>query len=372
MRHYMKYRLKIMLGDKSTVFWSMLFPLIMVTLFRFTIAQIGKTETMEPVEAGAVMVQEDMGFREFLKGMEGDLIHLTIYESREQGEKALEDKKVNGVFLLGDERSLSVISTGMKESILEGLLDSYEKNEAVLKEIAANHPENLETVIEAMADYQPMVQEVGLGGKSLDTAMQYFFAALAMACVYGSFLGLQSAFELKANITPLGARKCVSPAKRLSMIFSDMTVMIGVHFTYIVLLLFYMRFLLGVQLTDNWPKVLLVCFFGCVFGISAGILVGSSGKLRESAKLGILIGGSLTLCFLAGLMYTGVKSAVEHACPILNRLNPVALITDGFYSINVYDDPVRFVSNLGILAAMALGCLSLSFLAVRRERYDSI
>ena len=58
--------------------------------------------------------------------------------------------------------------------------------------------------------------------------------------------------------------------------------------------------------------------------------------------------------------------------PIINKLNPAALITDAFYCINVYDDPVRMKTNLMTLRLMAVVLTAGSFLVVRRVRYDSI
>ena len=58
--------------------------------------------------------------------------------------------------------------------------------------------------------------------------------------------------------------------------------------------------------------------------------------------------------------------------PIINKLNPAALITDAFYCINVYDDPVRMKTNLITLLIMAGILTAGSFFVVRRVRYDSI
>lgn len=71
-------------------------------------------------------------------------------------------------------------------------------------------------------------------------------------------------------------------------------------------------------------------------------------------------------------MNSEMKFVVERYCPIINRINPAALISDAFYCINVYDDPVRFRLSLIILTVMSVVLLLGSFLAVRRERYDSI
>ena len=47
--------------------------------------------------------------------------------------------------------------------------------------------------------------------------------------------------------------------------------------------------------------------------------------------------------------------------PIINKLNPAALITDAFYCINVYDDPARMKTNLITLLIMAVVLTAGSF-----------
>ena len=76
--------------------------------------------------------------------------------------------------------------------------------------------------------------------------------------------------------------------------------------------------------------------------------------------------------FLAGLMNSNMKDLVEKHVPIINRINPAALISDAFYCINVYNDTARYYRNLVTLAVMSAAFVMASFLLIRRNRYDSI
>ena len=67
-----------------------------------------------------------------------------------------------------------------------------------------------------------------------------------------------------------------------------------------------------------------------------------------------------------------MKDLVEKNMPVINRINPAALISDAFYSINVYDDMSRYYRNLFTLAVMSITLVTASFLLIRRESYDSI
>ena len=77
-------------------------------------------------------------------------------------------------------------------------------------------------------------------------------------------------------------------------------------------------------------------------------------------------------CFLAGLMVSGMKDLIEKYCPIINRLNPAAVISDALYCVNVYEDQARLHQDMGILLVMCAVLTMTAYLMVRRERYDSI
>ena len=146
----------------------------------------------------------------------------------------------------------------------------------------------------------------------------------------------------------------------------------GLHFGNIIILLLYLRYVLQMEFQGELLRMLLVSLIGSMLGVSMGIFIGSIGKFGEGIKIGILLGISMVCSFLAGLMNGSMKDIVERHFPIVNRINPAALIADAFYCINVYDDPNRFARGLIILTIMSAGLTVGSFLVVRRERYDSI
>ena len=59
-------------------------------------------------------------------------------------------------------------------------------------------------------------------------------------------------------------------------------------------------------------------------------------------------------------------------CPLLNRINPAALISDALYSLVVYPSYTRFFTNIaGLLLLSALFCLG-GLALVRRKKYASL
>jgi ABC-2 type transport system permease protein len=118
--------------------------------------------------------------------------------------------------------------------------------------------------------------------------------------------------------------------------------------------------------------VVLTCFIGCVTGISFGTFVGSAIRKSEGVKTAILLGFSMVMSFLAGLMIGDMKIMIAQKAPILNLINPATLLTDAFYSLYIYESLDRFFLNIGILSIISLGLTAGSFVFIRRERYASI
>jgi ABC-2 type transport system permease protein len=111
---------------------------------------------------------------------------------------------------------------------------------------------------------------------------------------------------------------------------------------------------------------------GCVAGVSFGNFIGTVITTSESAKTGILIGHSMLMSFLAGLMWIDMKEVVARNAPVLAYINPAALISDAFYSLYVFDTHRRFFINIGMLFLISAVMCGISFVHLRRERYASL
>ena len=284
----------------------------------------------------------------------------------------LEDQKISGIFYGTEMPYLKVGKNGLAQSIMQSLLESYLNGKNTLETVSDVYPENMEKAVASMSDYQDLVENVSAGGRTTNGNMGFFYALAAMACMYGCFIGLGSAMWLQANLSALAARQCVSPVHRLKMILTELISSFILHFLNVVILIVYCKYVLQMEFQGSMGKMLLIVAAGCVIGVSMGILVCSIGKFSEGIKVGIMLGISMTASVLAGLVNVQIKYAVDRAVPLVNKLNPAAVISDAFYCINVYDDPVRFRNDILTLFIMCAVILAVSFVVVRRERYDSI
>ena len=371
----MKYALLTKLRNPSIVFWPFLFPLALATLMYFAIGQMDQAD-FETVPAAVVVEEEGEAvdsFLPFVDAMDESSGLIRAEKMTEEAAlKALEKGEAEGIFYVGNDVRLTVSGNGFPESILQSVLASYQSGEEAVKDIARLHPEGMQDALEKMKEYDTAVNQVSLGGTTIDGNVQIFYALIGMACLYGCFIGFGCALWLQANLTALAARRCVAPVHRLKLILTEFGAGFLVHFANMIVLLAYMRYVLKLEFTGSFAEMTGLVLVGSMFGVSMGIFVVSLGKVGEGIRIGILLGISMSLSFLAGLMDASVKDAVEQHAPVLSRVNPAALISDALYCINVYDAPERFADNMVILIIMSALMVGGAFLIVRRERYGSI
>lgn len=379
----MKYRLRLCLRDRSSMFWGLCFPLLLSTLFYFTIMQGGKdTSVLEPVKVAFVSCEADSSFSDFIHGLDGDTLQVTDMSGK-KADHALRTGKVTGIFTDGDPCSLKIAGNDIEENVLKSLLNAYNRNADTVSTIKKEQAGKMAAtggVGSSVADSSSLADDrshsythtVTLGGHSMDGNMQYFFALIAMTCLYGCFLGLNAALESRANLSPLGLRRSVTPTHKLKLVLSDMLVTFFMQTLNLLVLLLFLTRILGLDLGGSFGGILFICAIGSMFGVSLGILTGSAGNWSEGVKIAILVSTCLILSFLAGLMVGDMKDIIEQHIPILNRINPAAVIADALYCLVIYEAPDRLHTDLILLGGMTAGFILLSFFAVRREHYDSL
>ena len=77
-------------------------------------------------------------------------------------------------------------------------------------------------------------------------------------------------------------------------------------------------------------------------------------------------------CFLSGMMGITMKYIVDKNIPIINKINPASMITDGFYSLYYYDTLDRFFFNIISLLLFSIIMFIISYNGLRRQKYDNI
>lgn len=373
MLHLIKYCLVTIIRQKQTVFWSMLFPILLGTLFYVSFgSQKTEIETIDVAlveEDNTEMSKNFINYLEVIENSDEKLIAIQKL-SKEKAIQKLEKLEITGIYYAGTEPELVVAGNNINSSILKSLLDTFNRQAQMYKDIATQNPGKLVEVSET--GYQEFATEATLTGKSVDGMVQYFFSLIGMSCMFGSFIGYLVSVQLQANVSPVGLRRAISATSKLKQIAASTLSAVFMHYINLAVLLFYLHFVLKIDLSGNIFKLIGICLAGGFIGVSSGMFVGTFSKLPDGIRIGILVITGLLTSFLSGLMVGGIKGLIEDNCPLLNRINPTSVITDAIYSITIYDDPGRYALNIFILVVMSLIIWTATFIASRRECYDSI
>lgn len=175
-----------------------------------------------------------------------------------------------------------------------------------------------------------------------------------------------------ANMSSQGKRISISPTSKFKIILGSLLSSYLVQMIGLLLVILYTIFALNVNYGNNLLYVIILSLVGSLAGLSLGLFVSCAFKVREESKLGIMISITMAGCFLAGMMGITLKYIIDTNIPLLNKINPVAMITDGFYSLYYYTTLNRYIFNVVSLLLFSLVFIIVSILFLRRQKYDSI
>jgi len=373
-----KYRIINLLRVRAQLFWCLAFPVILGTFFYLSFGNIiNSTEILNTIPVAVVEVkatEQGDNFKAMLDELaKEDAKYLDVkYTTLKEAEALLENSEVDGIIKIDETITLAVKGKGINESILKSIIDQYLQIEHTITAIAEERPQQLEAAIKAASQDISLNKEVFISNAAVDTIAQYFYVLIAMACMYGGFTGLDNTMTLQANLSSLGIRRCVAPTKKMKLMLGDFLAGVTMQFINVLILLAYLVFALRIDFGNQIGFILLTSFVGTLTGVAFGSTVGIVLKTGRGFKETIVAMSGVFLCFLAGMMYGDMGDIIEHKAPIINRINPAALLKDAFYCLNVFDNHNRYFRNIiSLLVIAALMCVT-SILIMRREKYASI
>jgi ABC-2 type transport system permease protein len=373
--HIFKYEFLNTIKQKELVFWMMCFPIILGTFFNLAFGNLyEKEEIFNEIPVAVAEIKEDSVFREVMDSLsEGDSPLFKVqYTNMEEAEELLKNEDIMGIICVDDELSLSVAGNGLEQSIIKSFLEQYEAQKTIITDTAANNPEKLQDVIAALSADIDCIETKELSGGNMDEYVQYFQNLIAMVALFGTMVGLFAATSNEANLSAIGARKCVAPTHKLKSIIANLLAAFCAQVICVFISITYIVFILKIDMGDKIPMIYLSGVAGSFMGVSMGFLIGSIGRMSEGVKVGISTSFSMFCCFLSGLMVGNMKAVINQYCPIINKINPAAVISDLFYCLAVYDDYSRYMEKMVTLLIMSAIFITGGFLLTRRKKYASI
>lgn len=377
MQHFW-YQIKMMFRNPTGIFWAVVFPIILGGLFYFMFGNIGNAQQFSEIPVGIVEVEEDKTFVEILMQVEtGDGISMfqtKTYKEKSEAEKALEADEVQGVILLdGGEIELVIKESSIRSSIIQTFVDQYLQNKKLIEDTAMTHPERVMGLVENLyGEVQIQITDIPLKGQDKDPYAQYFYALIAMACLFASSVGVQNGLAIQANLSPVGARRNVAPTKKMKQVLVDFAATLCIYCVLMTGVLAVLVFVYKQEFGSNVGLILLATWVGSFVGLASGTMFSVVLKGSKSTKEGMSVVFFMVSSFLGGLQWGDITYILEKNCPIVNRINPATLMVNAFKSLSVFGDYRKYAVNLITLLFIGVIFLVISIVKLRRCRYASV
>lgn len=365
------------------MFWTLMFPIILATLFNMALSNIYSSENFTRIKIGIVENAEydkDADLKKAIESVSGadetgssENLFDVKYTSKEDADNLLNNSRIQGYIYMDNGIKLYVKESGIDQTIIKGFLDDYQQTSSTIYTIVSQKPAAIDGgLIESVANRKDYLREVPVGRSAPNSILNYFYALLAMSCLYGGFWGLREVTSIQANQSPEGERICVAPIHKLKLFLSSMCAAATVQLAEIFILLAYMILALRIGFGNQLGYAVVTCIVGTLTGVTFGTFLSSIIKKGEGPKIGALIGSTMIMSFLSGMMYGDIKYIISTKAPALGYLNPASLITDCFYSLYCYDTHYRFFIDLSILCGFILIFSCTTYFVLRRQKYASI
>lgn len=338
--------------DPGFLFWCVAYPILLMSIFFSVFGGINIQEKVKKIDIGyaagspAQYIAENT---EFINGKQMDIA---------QGSKKLTADKIAGYF--EENGTLIVSKEGIDQSIIKNTANTYKKIETL-----ASKGADL-TKLDFKTEY---VKKVDQKTRPFDTI---YFALLAMASLYAYFGAASLVDSILAKNSMTGQRISVSPIKKSKILIGGLVSVMITNAVANILLILYMKFILNMGLVNNIPATLLLILVGNIIGAALGVLIATISSAKTGVKTGLGVALTLTMGFLGGMMSPDIKNVIDENFPILNHLNPVAIIDNNLYRVNMLENYNSYIlDSLGIIAVSA-AILVIASIWLRRQQYDNI
>ena len=390
--HNFKYSLKTLFRNRMLIFWTFAFPIILGTFFNMAFADVINKEKLEIIDIAIIDNEDYQNNQIFKTAFEGlsdenseDQMFNTKLVDEEKAKEMLDKEEIVGYLKMqGNDPKLVFQKNGVSQTIFKYVVEEIIQRSSIVENISKDEIqkqiEQGNYTVDAESIVNKVIAETGntevkfenTANKNLNYMMIEFYSLIAMTCLYGGVLGMVAINQTLPNMSNKGKRVAVAPTKKGTIVLSSLCAGYVAQLLGLAILFAYTIFALKVDFGEHTGLVILLSMIGSLTGLSMGIAIGTLNKKNEATKSGLLIGITMVGCFFAGMMGVTLKYVIDKGMPIINLINPANMITDGFYSLYYYNTLDRFWFNFASLSIVCVVLNLISFLSLRRQKYDSI
>ena len=419
MGHLIGYNLKLLLSNRALVFWTLAFPILLGLLFKGALGDIVNKEAFDTVPVAVVNSQtyqdstfkiafDDLSKKDSspVSSKNQPILKLRMVNTLEEGKRLLEDEEVSGLVeitgtatagMTKDAKAhLTLASNGMEQTILKAILDEIAQRTDMISQLTqrematnvrAHSPPDFQNIppgqppafdpSQVAASVQDRLAKSDFtlrdrSPKSMDLLMAEFFSLLAMAALYGGMFSMTVMNNAQPPLGVIGRRVAVAPTSKAKLIISGIISSYLLQLVGLILLVAVCHVLFNIDFGPNWALTFLLTSLGALVGLSFGVAISALVPGGENMKIGVLISVTMLGAVLAGMMGGTMRYVVDQKVPLVNKLNPTALITDGFYNLYYHPGFDGFWQDVTLLLIISAVLLGASLFVLRKQRYDSL
>lgn len=351
------------------MFWTVLFPIILSTLFHFAFGGLNENPAIESVSVA--YVGGESTDESLLAAMEETGLFTIEKLSLTEATEKLSSGEVLGIIENSAGIKMTVAKNGIEESVIKAFLDTYKQLSATMKSVITENPEILTNGVLEKLEFGNSHTE-NKNAISGNIYITNFYALLAMAALMSGTGAVADLADIQANSSPVGIRANIAPTSKLVLYTAYALATAVFYCVYMLVAIAYITFVLSVPI-GNIGLVILICMLGTIMGLSMGSAIFFAIRTKsEGAKIGLTIGAGLFSCFFAGLQSPSIKYLAEKAFPPLRYINPATLITDGLTALYIYPTQEKFWINIVIITGVSVILTAITVLCVRRQSYASL
>ena len=383
-KHIFIKRLRYYIRVKEFVFWLLIFPIILSTLFRLAFSNLLNGEAFDVIPIAIVndekfqeedVLQQILSEISVVKGEaeSKDTIFEVQYVSREKANELLLDDMVKGFVYIDQGTNLVIKENGTYQTIMKEVFDYIKRQTATITQIYEANQGNVNSdFLEELSNTKEYVKAIQVSGQSPNLIVTFFYTVLAMAALYGSMIGVYEVILIQADLSTIAMRQSLAPVSKLKSFFASFMAACLTQTVIMMMVLAYIMFVLKIDFGMRYSYIILTTIVGSITGITIGAFISSLLKISENMKVAIVVAFTMVCSFLAGMMDSSIKYKVMANAPLIDRFNPANLITDSYYKLYYYDDLSKYWENIIILVIMAILCFLGTVLILRRQKYESV
>lgn len=363
-----KLKIKELFHNKSTMFFSLIFPIILTTLFYMTLTAFDNGGNLKTIPI-AIENHEISNVLQQIEDDNGNKLFKIIKSDNYQ--KDLKSKKITAYISGKSKLKVTVVDNDIYSSLVFETVNMYNHISSLYGKVMS---EDLFMDIDKIQDIYE--QENNIENKfdtsNKNVSMTYFIALLAMTCLSASSQGVDVGEILnKKSDMEYVKRILISPISKFKIIFAHFLGALTFSlFVSIITILYFL--LLKIPIVDQLWKVLIIMVLGTILGLFQGVFISTALNIKLTTKYNLNAIIYVFSSFLAGLMSYEIPYMLSEKFPFIKYINPATIITETLKSLYYFENMEKFVFGLVNMTMLILFFTLLILFINRRKKHENI